>query len=66
MPKPTTGPTAAARLPVLALTVAGTAVALPASAAPPTTPAPPVRTPATQASPRPDEQRTVSFPARPW
>jgi len=49
---------------VLALTVAGTAVALPASAAPPTTPAPPVRTPATQASPRPDEQRHGVVPGQ--
>ncbi|MEU6516013.1 S8 family serine peptidase [Streptomyces sp. NPDC046978] len=49
---------------VLALTVAGTAVALPASAAPPATPTPPVRTPATQASPRPDQQRHGVVPGQ--
>ncbi|MEU1410765.1 S8 family serine peptidase [Streptomyces sp. NPDC005731] len=49
---------------VLALTVAGTAVALPASAAPPAAPTPPVRTPATQASPRPDQQRHGVVPGQ--
>ncbi|MFJ9712726.1 hypothetical protein [Streptomyces sp. NPDC101234] len=49
---------------VLALTVAGTVVALPASAAAPASATPPGGTPATQASPAPDKQRHGVVPGQ--